>query len=800
MKKNLTLKKITFSLVLGMLFLSQITFAQTTFEVTSPANIGGEYEMVKATFGGAFDNTCNGLGSITGELMIGDDGDDEGGTGSTTDGCQALVNDLTGKIALIDRSSCEFGLQCLNAQAAGAIAVIVCNNVAGAPIAMDPGAVGDQVTVPCLMMGMDDCNTIRMEIPTVEVSIYWKYDPFPGGENILWGGATGQGDFNGGLNGWTTVDDGACANFELWRWSANATATDGAFSTGGGTSQSPSNCNGAMAFDSDFYDNDGDQGNLGNGECPAPQTGELISPTIDLASIIGDAKGIALKFHQATRQFNSTYFVSFSNDDGANWQDIEINSDFEVNSPHINEIERVYLPCVDLNSSTFKLKFRWEANYYYWIVDNVQLVEATAEEANNLRVMPNFFAIAPNAVTPNSQVEPFSFLADVYNAGSSTQTGINLNVTIDDNNGEVFTADLPYDDIPCDSLVENIPFPDYFTPDGTINNYIGTYEITSDSVDFDPSDNVQLFSFSTSDTVFAKETGMTRTILPAASNWEGDMEPHSWAYGNFFHIVNGDDWNASSATFGIGNADDPGIPGRLLTIYLYKWDEDTNEDGNMDPDERTKVGFAIYEILGSEDTDDLITVPLLNFPSGDPGPVDIDSDQSYVLMVEYATNDEVDFALVASDVMNYSAMSFRADLDGIPEGKARYAALLGVNGDLESEPYSSVGFGQDLVPVVRLNIGLPVNTDNPLDPANVIQLSPNPTNNQLNLKIDLVETQSNVSIRILDINGRLIMDQPYKDMKNETLEFNVSDFANGTYFLHFITENGVKTERFVVQH
>ncbi len=800
MKKTLTLKRITFCLVLAMLFVYQNTNAQTTFKVTSPAGIGGEYGMVKASFGGAFQNTCNAIGAISGELMIGDDGDDEGGTGSTTDGCQTLVNDLTGKIALIDRSTCEFGQQCLNAETAGAIAVIVCNNVPDAPIAMDPGAVGAQVTIPCLMLGQADCNTIRVEIPTVEVSIYWQYDPFPGTDVILWGNVPGEGDFNGGLNAWTTIDDSGCANFELWRWSPDATATDGAFSTGGGTSDSPSACNGAMAFDSDFYDNNGDSGNLGGGDCPAPHTGELISPTIDLASIAGNEQGVALKFHQATRQFTSTYFISYSNDDGVNWNDIEINDELIVNSAHINEVKRIYLPCAELSSSTFKVKFRYEANYYYWIVDNVQLVGATAAEANNLRVMANFYAIAPNAVTPASQVEPFSFLADVYNAGGATQTGVNLNVTIDDNSGEVFNADLPYDDIPCDSLVENIPFTDYFTPDGSINNYSGKYEISSDSVDADPSDNVQFFSFSTSDTVFAKETGMTRDILPAASNWEGDMEPHSWAYGNYFYVVDGDNWWASSATFGLGNANDPGIPGRLISIYLYKWDEDTNEDGNMDPDERTKVGFNVYEIQGNESTSDLITVSLSNFPSGDPGPVDLESNQAYVLMVEYATTDEVDFALVASDEIDYSAMAFRSELDGVPEGNGRYAGMLGVNGDLESEPYSSVGFGQDLVPVVRLNLGTPVNTYNPLDPANVLELSPNPTSEKINLKIDLVELQERVSIRIFDVNGRLILDQPYENMQHQMLQFDVSDFTSGTYFLHFITENGVKTERFVVQH
>jgi hypothetical protein len=43
-------------------------------------------------------------------------------------GCDSVVNDLTGKFALVRRGSCEFGVKCLRAQSAGAKAVIVVNH------------------------------------------------------------------------------------------------------------------------------------------------------------------------------------------------------------------------------------------------------------------------------------------------------------------------------------------------------------------------------------------------------------------------------------------------------------------------------------------------------------------------------------------------------------------------------------------------------------------------------------------------------------------------------------------------
>ena len=129
--------------------------------VNSPGPIAGGYGTVAANFG-------QGVFNVTGDLVIVDDG-----SAAPTEGCNALVNGgaISGNIAVVDRGNCEFGTKCLNAQNAGAIAVVVCNNVAGAPIAMGSGAVGASVTIPAVMISQADCATIRAQIPTVNVNL-----------------------------------------------------------------------------------------------------------------------------------------------------------------------------------------------------------------------------------------------------------------------------------------------------------------------------------------------------------------------------------------------------------------------------------------------------------------------------------------------------------------------------------------------------------------------------------------------------------------------------------------------------
>ncbi|MCB9194657.1 MAG: T9SS type A sorting domain-containing protein [Flavobacteriales bacterium] len=81
--------------------------------------------------------------------------------------CNALTNDLTGKIAFVYRGGCEFGLKALNAQNAGAVAVIIVNP-GGAPIGMAAGTSGGNVTIPVTMISGSDGAIIKQALDAGE--------------------------------------------------------------------------------------------------------------------------------------------------------------------------------------------------------------------------------------------------------------------------------------------------------------------------------------------------------------------------------------------------------------------------------------------------------------------------------------------------------------------------------------------------------------------------------------------------------------------------------------------------------
>lgn len=138
--------------------------AQTVF-VNSPEDLAGVYTFGLANFGLPLTDTI-----ITADVVFVDDG-----TGETaSQGCQAATNgaELDGKIALIDRGSCEFGLKALNAEMAGAIGFIIFNNAPGAGVIdMGGGVNGGSVTIPGAMLDYEAGQAIRSALEQGAVNV-----------------------------------------------------------------------------------------------------------------------------------------------------------------------------------------------------------------------------------------------------------------------------------------------------------------------------------------------------------------------------------------------------------------------------------------------------------------------------------------------------------------------------------------------------------------------------------------------------------------------------------------------------
>lgn len=135
--------------------------------VNSPPAIAGVLEAQPAAFGPPVPSA-----GLTDTVILAVDG---GGV-SVNDGCEAISNGgaISGNIALIDRGNCNFNVKVANAQAVGAVAVLIGNNQAGLP---PMGGADPTITIPSVGITQAAATAIKGQTPSPGVSVTLGYDP-----------------------------------------------------------------------------------------------------------------------------------------------------------------------------------------------------------------------------------------------------------------------------------------------------------------------------------------------------------------------------------------------------------------------------------------------------------------------------------------------------------------------------------------------------------------------------------------------------------------------------------------------
>jgi hypothetical protein len=113
----------------------------------SLANIITDYTETSG-WGAPFDEGYN-----YGDFVLVDDG-----SANPEEGCDPLINgaDISGNIAVVRRGTCNFSVKALNAQDAGATAVIIVNNQAQGLQQLGAGTAANQVDIPVVMISQND--------------------------------------------------------------------------------------------------------------------------------------------------------------------------------------------------------------------------------------------------------------------------------------------------------------------------------------------------------------------------------------------------------------------------------------------------------------------------------------------------------------------------------------------------------------------------------------------------------------------------------------------------------------------
>jgi hypothetical protein len=140
--------------------------------VSAPATVAGDYQVGPASFGPQL-----AAPGLSGNLVLAFDAADASGP-STTDACTAIANpgEVLGRVALVDRGACGFVVKVKNAQNAGAIAVVIGDNVAGGPPAGLGGA-DPTITIPAVRITLADAQKLKAALAGGQVDVTLGVDP-----------------------------------------------------------------------------------------------------------------------------------------------------------------------------------------------------------------------------------------------------------------------------------------------------------------------------------------------------------------------------------------------------------------------------------------------------------------------------------------------------------------------------------------------------------------------------------------------------------------------------------------------
>ena len=283
-----------------------------------------------------------------------------------------------------------------------------------------------------------------------------------GPETVVWS----ETFANGIPAGWSTsgTANGTSNANAVWAYRgpnttpSNSVGSRGAYAGSVGTGQlpilSPTASNGFVIFDSDFLDNNGIAGNFcGTGALAcAPHYSTLTTSSINLQQ----NSNVELRFNQYYRRFGGAggvqtvpaTYLDISTNGGQTWTNsITLNANISVNSATArNSLISVDISQYAGNQSNVKLRFRFDGNYYFWQVDDIELVSVpkfrlTKEPivaANKVDGKSSAFAFSQsnecNGVVSLRQVSALQLSGNVKNTGTNVLPNLKLQVKVFRNN------------------------------------------------------------------------------------------------------------------------------------------------------------------------------------------------------------------------------------------------------------------------------------------------------------------------------------------------------------------------------
>ena len=553
-------------------------------------------------------------------------------------------------------------------------------------------------------------------------------------------------DFGNGFpSGWTTSTTNTSGGNATCNWVWSNDGSWGNFS-GGGSSSADTPINSTTA-NNGFLISDIDSANhFANGQPSGSNYDYIDSYFITEAISTLGFPSVTLEFEHNFRLNNSIDLVVSVSNDSISWTNFFVQgsatNNVESSDP---EVLNLNISCVAGDQSNVYIKVGWSARVYYWMIDDMKLIETpnhtlSLEESNYggwfTTPLTSGFGLDYSFYPINQAIaKPYTFEGAITNLGGQAQT-TNLNVDVKDGNGtNVFTT------LSNDSILN----PQDATCNFDQKVFLGNTEFTPSAVG--------MYEFN----VWGTSDSTVTDTLVLESLVTNDI------YGR--------DNNNQYSDYGLGRT----CGGLIIGLYYDVFVADHVKSISVYIDDESVTGADIYVSLYE---------------------IDVNNEKIFL-------EQSYDYTLQGGDIDTWIEISFDSPIPLTPN---TYMAAVGgyahpfdtsmvamsktarpttcyiqKNGCLNIGQVSGDWYWLSRVPMIRMNMGAPssINENYFQDRLAVF---PNPSNGKITLELEKV-INDNYKVEIKNIIGKRVYSFEKHISGFYQKMIDISSFAKGVYFL-----------------
>ena len=594
-------------------------------------------------------------------------------------------------------------------------------------------------------------------------------------EEVLW-----TEDFAEGIPAtWTNTnyDSGLNLTDAMWEYRGVSSTPDNTLGSigncidpgtiGGDPILSPSADNGFLIFDSNYWDaTEGDCGVFGTGISAAPHNASLTTASFDFS----ETPYLAVEFSQYLKNFDSISKIQVSVG-GGEFLDVFINQFTGSNAASPRDMRvRKNISAFAGNQSNVKIRFTFEGTYYFWMIDDIQIVSI---EQNNLAISsPLHGALDIQGPTdfedylgmqyfkyPNTNEVELVLSARVENRGGDTQTGVSLVTKLSQAGSELNSTSSGVETV----LPEGVTA--FEASSMILPTDIGTYDLEysliQDQEDESPEDNEISKKIEVTESTLARDEGVADSFfIPAAAFDETPYEVGAvyvpGEAGSQLHSISA---GVSSSTLTGSHC--------YATLYGFSIEEGVS----LVPIATSALQVVQFFHLNNFGDEQMMVFDF------DP-PIELVQDSSYLAVVgTIDTPNEVTFSM-SGEAQALTTWARFNDSGGVPN--VTYLSR---------------------IPMVRMNFDQITNVEYGIDNPDIITaIYPNPATDIATLEYELSQ-RSELRVGLCDIQGKYLEDLYFGEGKSgrNQLMINVSSLPSGVYLVRLNSELGKLEKRLVVE-